>query len=149
MIMRICFVCVVLAVSAGCQQPSPYGNFAKIESVELVEDVMAILKVNYLPAKTRLVLIHEIEDIFGTQLIETMRCDGYAVAGYTPPDKYAPVPDQASGLGFGYVIDRVSTGDELRLTLMVGDEALSRLYMIQKANDRLEYVPVGFWVRRQ
>lgn len=146
---RICCLCVALAVCAGCRQPSSYGNLAKVESVELVQDAMSILKVNYLPAKTRLVLILEAEDTFGHQLVETMQQDGYAIAEYAPPDKYAPAPEQPAGLGFGYVIDRLNRGDELRLTLMVGDEALSRLYAIQKASDRLEYVPIGFWVRRQ
>lgn len=147
--MRICFLCLALTVCAGCRQQSPYGNFAKVESVELVEDAMAVLKVNYLPAKTRLVLIHDVEDVFGQSLIESMRHDGYAVADFSPPDKYAATPDQPAGLGFGYVIDRVNRGDELRLTLMVGDEALSRLYVTQRTGDRLEYIPVGLWVRRQ
>ena len=141
----------VLTAFCGCgKAPGRFGNFADVESVELVQDAMSALNANYLPAKTRLILVMEVEDAFGTSLVESMRAEGYAVAEYDAPakgDKYALAVAKPDGLAFAYMLD--GKGDELRVLLHVGDETLSRMYRVQRSGDELRYIPQGFLARRQ
>ena len=148
----IAFVALLaLAILSGCgKRQGQYGNLAEADSVELVQDAMSALLANYPPAKTRLALVQETEDAFGASLIETMRASGYAVAEYIGPvqsDKYQPAVQKPSGLPFAYLLD--GKGDELRMSLHVGADTLSRLYRVQQTGDTLHYIPQGFWTRKQ
>jgi hypothetical protein len=140
----------VVACVSGCEKPQgEFGNFANADSVELVRDAMRALSVNFPPAKTRLALVQEAEDAFGSALVETLRARGYAVTEYVESvgkDKYLPSA-KPSGLAFAYVID--NRDDELRVSLHIGGEALSRMYRVQRSGDTLEYIPQGFWTRKQ
>jgi len=142
---------LALAILSGCgKRPGQYGNFAEADSVELVQDAMSALQANYPPAKTRLALVQDTEDAFGASLVETLRANGYAVAEYAGParsDKYQPVVQKPNGLPFAYLLD--SKGDELRMSLHVGADTLSRLYRVQRSDDTLHYIPQGFWTRKQ
>lgn len=148
----IVFVALLaLAVLAGCaKMQGKYGNFAEADSVELVQDAMSVLTANYLPAKTRLALVQETEDAFGSALVETLRANGYAVAEYVRPvkgDKYSSLVKKPDGLAFAYLLD--VKGDELHVFLHVGAETLSRMYRVQQSGDSLQYIPQGFWTRKQ
>lgn len=145
---------LVLVVLCGCiKRPgSKFGNFAKADSVELVQDAMNVLMANHPPAKTRLALVQETGDAFGVSLVEKLRENGYAIAEFVKPakgDKYLPAVEKPDGMPFAYVLDRLDKGDELRVSLHIGAESLSRLYFVQKSGDELRYVPQGFWTRRQ
>lgn len=145
---------VVLVLVAGCgKAPERFGNFAKRQSVELVEDAASILKTNYPPAKTRLNLLHPYtDDLFGAALLETLRHDGYAIAEYAPPlrgDKYAEPPTKPDGLGFAYVVDDLAGEGGLRVLLYVGTDVLSRLYAVGGRPEEPVYTPMGDWVRKQ
>jgi hypothetical protein len=148
----VAFVALLaLAILSGCgKRPNQYGNFAEADSVELVRDAMSALLANYPPAKTRLALVQETEDAFGASLVETMRAHGYAVAEYAGParsDKYQPAVRKPDGSPFAYLLD--GKGDELRMSLHVGVDTLSRLYRVQRSGDTLHYTPQGFWSRKQ
>jgi hypothetical protein len=153
--MRIFLVFFVVAVSllSGCRKPPElYGNFAKVESADLVQDILSTLLSTYPPAKTRLNLTQPAEDMFGLRLVESLRGNGYAVSEYVAPGKFrkSPVtPETSPGLGFGYVLDRLQDGGELRVTLYIGDEAISRLYAVNGVEDDATYIPVGFWMRQR
>lgn len=144
-------VLLALAVFSGCsKRPGEYGNFADAGSVELVQDALSALNTNYPPAKTRVALVMSAEDAFGSTLVESMRADGYAVAEYAPPargDKYSPLVKKPDGLAFAYLLD--GKGDDLRVSLHIGSETLSRMYRVQQSGDKLQYIPQGFWTRRQ
>ncbi len=146
-------VLLALAVLCGCgKQPGAFGNFAKAVSAEGAQDAMSALTANYPPAKTRLALVQETEDLFGSALLETMRANGYAVAEHTGPsrsDKYLPAVEKPDGLPFAYVLDRIGKGDELRVSLHVGAETLSRMYRVQRSGDTFQYIPQGFWSRKR
>ncbi len=150
------FVLSVLGLMAvtfvsGCEKPQEvFGNFANADSVELVQDAVNALSANFPPAKTRLALVQETEDAFGAALVEALRADGYAVAEYVEPaerDKYLPGVAKPAGLAFAYVVDGMD--DELRVTLHVGDGTLSRMYRIQESGGAFEYIPLGFWTRKE
>lgn len=144
-------VLLALAVLSGCaKRPGEYGNFSEADSVELVQDALSALNANYPPAKTRVALVMEAGDAFGSTLVESMRAGGYAVAEYAPPargDKYSPLVKKPDGLAFAYLLD--GKGDELRVSLHIGSETLSRMYRVQRSGDALQYIPQGFWTRRQ
>ena len=147
---------VVLVFTAGCGRklPGKYGNFANAQSVELVEDVVGILKANYPPAKTRLNLLHSYgDDPFGAALLEKLRREGYAIAEYVQsqrPDKYhstdTPKPD---GFDFAYIVDHLTGDGGMRLSLFVGTDTVSRLYLVGGTPDEPTHSPMGEWVRKQ
>ncbi len=145
------FLTLSLCILSGCQKPpQPYGNFAGVDSVDLVRDAAGALHAAYPPAKTRLVPLLPAEDAFGLCLLDSLRNAGYAVAEYAPPEKGSkPLVDAETGLGFAYTIENVQGGDGLRLTLHVGDGALSRMYRIKRSGDTQSYIPRGFWTRKQ
>ncbi len=145
------FLTLSLCILSGCQKPpQPYGNFAGVDSADLVRDAAGALHAAYPPAKTRLVPLLPAEDAFGLCLLDSLRNAGYAVAEYAPPEKGGkPLVDAETGLGFAYTIENVQGGDGLRLTLHVGDGALSRMYRIKRSGDTQSYIPRGFWTRKQ
>jgi hypothetical protein len=147
------FFTLSLCALAGCQQPQrPYGNFAGVESADLVRDALAALLPAYPPAKTRLNLIQPTEDMFGTRLVESLRGNGYAVAEYAAPGKSSTSPviaEVSPGLDFGYILDALREGGELRVTLSIGEETLSRLYAVNGEAENARYVPVGIWMRKR
>ncbi len=145
------FLTLSLCILSGCQKPpQPYGNFAGVDSADLVRDAAGALHAAYPPAKTRLVPLLSAEDAFGLCLVESLRSAGYGVAEYAPPEKGGkPLVDAETGLGFAYTIENVQGGDGLRLTLHVGDGALSRMYRIKRSGDTQSYIPRGFWTRKQ
>lgn len=145
---------LVMAFVCGCgKAPGMFGNFARAQSVELVEDAAGILKSTYPPAKTRLNLLHLYgDDVFGAALVETLRRDGYAIAEYVQPlrgDKYAESPGKPDGLDFAYVVDDLAGEGGLRLLLYVGTNTLSRLYAVGGKPEEPLYMPMGDWVRKQ
>jgi hypothetical protein len=144
----LCSALLVVVLFGGCgKKPSGFGNFAKADSVELVQDAMSALMANYPPAKTRLALVQEADDVFGVALVEALRANGYAVAEHAESDKYLPDTKKPVGLAFAYVID--DREDELCVVLHVGAESLNRLYRIQRSDDALQYIPQGYWTRKQ
>jgi Conjugal transfer protein TrbH. len=144
---------LALAIFSGCgNPPGKYGNFAQTQSVELVEDAVVVLKTHYPPATTRLNLIQYVNDAFGAALVETLRRDGYAIAEYVPParrDKYSPSAPKPAGFYFGYVVDHLPDEGGLRLSLLVGEESLSRLYLVTGTPEEPRHSPLGDWARRQ
>ncbi len=145
------FLTLSLCLLSGCQKPpQPYGNFAGVDSVDLVRDAVNALHSAYPPAKANFVPLHPVEDAFGLCLVESLRSAGYAVAEYAPPMKGGkPLVNTGVGSGFAYTLDALREGGALRVTLHVGDETLSRLYTIQSRGEDARYIPAGFWVRRE
>lgn len=142
-----------LLVCCGCSQQSGVrGNFAKVESVELVQDAMSALLSSYPPAKTKIALLQEVDDAFGSSLVKAMRANGYAVVEYSGPvrgDKYYSAIKKPDGLPFSYVLDHLDNGDQLRVSLHIGDGTLSCIYSVHRRGQETIYSPRGFWTRRQ
>lgn len=143
------FITVSLCLLAGCQKPpQPYGNFAGVDSADLIRDAVNALHAAYPPAKTRFALLQPVEDAFGVGLVDSLRGVGYAVVEYDPPGKELSVSADA-GLRFGYTLDAIHEDGWLRVTLHIGDETLSRLYTIQGKAEDARSIPAGSWVRRE
>jgi Conjugal transfer protein TrbH. len=151
--MRIFAAMCVLVLFVGCSKPvQNYGNFAEVKSDELVQDTLFVMFETYPPAQTRLALVQDAGDEFGTKLVEALRLHGYAVVDYVESTKgkwggkQVQKPD---GLAFAYVLDRTDAENEVRVNLHVGAESLSRLYEIKVEGEEVKYIPKGFWSHRQ
>lgn len=150
--MKILAVILALSMCAGCSgKKKENGNVAQVDSSALVQDAVAVLLTTYPPAKTRLALMQEVDDSFGDSLTETLRAHGYAVAEYVKPtkrDKYLAAVKRPNGMAFAYLLDSGNGRDELRVSLHVGSETLSRLYSVIIEGEEVKYIPKGFWTRR-
>jgi type IV secretion system protein TrbH len=144
-------------VLAGCATPpAPYGNFIGQAPVgyhrTIVEDAAQQLAAIYPPAATRFEVQQATPDAFGRLLMATLRAKGYAVreAGPASAAQGAPAVTDANAaaaaspvLQLRYVVDRPA--ELVRITLMIGDQSLTRAYLAQ--NEALR--PAGAWVRKE
>jgi hypothetical protein len=144
-------------VLAGCATPpTPYGNFIGQAPAgydrTIAEDAVRQLAAVYPPAATRFEVRQATHDAFGRLLMASLRAKGYAVreAGPTSVAQGATARSEAGVaaaagpvLPLRYVLDRPA--DLVRVTLMIGDQSLTRAYLAQ--NDALR--PAGAWVRKE
>ena len=148
-------LCIVAL--AGCSTaPSPYGNFIR-EAPEgvgrtVAEDAVRQLTVIYPPANTRFDVQQPTPDPFGTLLTQSLRAKGYALQeGAAPPVAQDRAARGDGGMAAGapavlplrYVFDRAA--DLYRVTLLVGDQSLTRAYLAQNGAVH----PAGAWVRKE
>ena len=150
--MRILAVMCVFMLCAGCsRQESDYGNLAGVDSAVLVQDTVFVMLETYPPAQTRLSLVHKEDDAFGKGLVEALRLHGYAVAEYLEPEKKrwnsSKTVEKPDGLPFSYLIAETGAEKEIRVTIHVGDESLSRLYEVSGDGEEVKYASKGFWSR--
>lgn len=142
---------------AGCATtPPPYGNFAQ-EAPEgygrtVAEDAVRQLTAVYPPANTRFDLQQPTPDPFGTLLMQSLRAKGYAVQeAASTPVAQGRTARAEGGMAAGapavlplrYVFDRAA--DLYRVTLLVGDQALTRAYLAQNGAVH----PAGAWARKE
>ncbi len=144
--MKQVFAALLALVISGCATMGNgnYGSFLpedqKAVEVRIAQDAMDQLIKLYLPAKSRFNLKHEAKGPFGVTLVTTMRKEGYAVEEYTGQEK-----NETDGLSLRYVLDVAGAPDFYRLTMMVGDQSISRPYMRQGS----DVVPAGYWARKE
>jgi hypothetical protein len=147
------FYVVIFAVAllmGGCAtSPSPRGFYANAlttaHTAKLAEDAARQMTALYPPASTYLSLKQPTGDPFGTALIGLLRGKGYALAEVpTAQNQQARAAVMATaGVDFGYVVDMVGV-DNCRVTLTVGNETVSRIYLV--SNNGLS--AIGYWVRK-
>ena len=138
----VSLVLLTLAVS-GCATTSQYGNFipsSTLAQQQLATDAVQQLSTLYAPARTRLELQQPTPDPFGQALVKSLRDKGYALLEFTPGTKAA-----AEGLPLRYVLDQADDSNLYRLTLMVGNQSLTRPYLVQNGR----FAPAGYWVRKE
>ena len=156
-----------LAGLGGCATPAPsaYGNFTQGTPAAfhqtMVHDAVKQLVALYPPANTRLDLQQPTPDVFGSQLVESLRAKGYALLEFKPGSKTAALPatatatatatdraaDRAAGAGkpLRYVLDQFDA-NLYRLTLQVGEQSLTRAYLAAQGG---ALRPAGAWVRKE
>lgn len=137
----------------GCATTSQYGNFvqsAALDQQKLATDAVQQLAMLYAPARTRLELQQPTPDPFGQALVKSLRDKGYALLEYAPASAAsqasAPATTAASGgLPLRYVLDQAGDSNLYRLTLMVGNQSITRPYLAQNGM----FAPAGYWVRKE
>ncbi len=142
------FPVLLLAGLAGCATtstaPTGYGSFVTSSSPAndkvVVDDVVKRLVTAYPPARTRLNLRQSTTDPFGSALVASMRTKGYALGEYQ-----AAPPAAADAYTFAYVFDQPAGTGLYRVTLLINNQALSRVYETKDGT----IVPAGYWVRKE
>ena len=151
--------CALLCAAslAGCAAPSlPYGNFVREAPAgydrTVAEDAVRQLAAVYPPAHTRFELQQATPDAFGQQLTASLRAKGYALRESTVSSAAQRKTAREEGgaavgaapvLPLRYVLDRAA--ELYRVTLLVGDQSLTRAYLAQ--DDTIH--PAGAWVRKE
>ena len=170
--MRKLIVAVLFSLGlAGCATHAPYGNFvanpAGLNQQEIASDTVEKITELYPPAKTRLELQQPTPDAFGMALVRGLRDRGYALLELDPEaakaqqrratrlnestpstEATAASANQAltgSGLPLRYVFDQFTGTNMYRVTIMVGNQSLTRPYSQENGG----VVPVGYWVRKE
>jgi hypothetical protein len=111
----------------------------------------------YAPARTRLELQQPTPDPFGQALVKSLR-DGLCPPGVRPAGASTQAPASAAsqasapattaasgGLPLRYVLDQAGDSNLYRLTLMVGNQSITRPYLAQNGT----FAPAGYWVRKE
>ncbi|GAB2881199.1 hypothetical protein GCM10027277_57900 [Pseudoduganella ginsengisoli] len=143
--MKHLVIALLAVLVTGCASPK-YGVYTAIDTANgarLAIDASNVLPRVYSPSETRFNVRQEASDNFGNTLIHLLRQKGYAVAESPQFWRTFSSPSAVSGFSFNYVIDQVSD-DQTRLTLMVEDRTISRMYRIVNG----AVTPVGFWVKK-
>lgn len=153
---RVTMILSCACVLAGCAAvpaATPYGNHAVASTAfdhKVAGDAIKQLAALYPPASTRFNLTQSTADAFGTALVTGLREKGYALMeskGESQDRQSSVAADAASseGLELRYLLDRPSGSDLYRLTLAIGNQRLSRPYMIQSG----AAYAAGAWVRKE
>jgi hypothetical protein len=140
----------VLGLS-GCTTIN-HGNYLGTRNLDqerfLAGDAIKQLKETFPPAQNQLDLQLKTIDIFGLYLLENLRTEGYAVNEF----KEKPFFDLSSendsiknGVPFAYVVDKAKESDFIRVTLLVGEQSLTRAYKV--VDDEMK--PAGYWFYRE
>lgn len=143
---------LLLAGLAGCAAPqaNSYGNFLGNAPLEvqqpLVDAAVQQMAALYPPGKTRFDLQQATPDAFGRALVAALRAKGYALQEFQPAAATAQAqPAVAAGQPLAYLLDQAAGPELYRLTLVLGSQSLSRVYVAQQG--RLQ--PAGAWVRKE
>lgn len=144
----------------GCATPNgPHGNWVApgdLDQERLAADAVQQLAALYPPARTRFELQHPAADPFGQALLQLLRQKGYALREFAPASsRSAPVAAAASSqasadpaapavLPLRYVLDPAGDSDLYRLSLWVGQQALTRPYLARNGT-----VAAGYWLRKE
>ena len=162
--MRKIFSFALLALAlGGCTTTatSRYGNFvpsAALDQHRLADDAVQQLAMLYAPAHTRLELQQPTPDPFGQALVKSLRDKGYALQEFIPASATTKSPASAGsqpgavatttatgGLPLRYVLDHAGESELYRLTLMVGNQSITRPYLVQNGT----FTPAGYWMRKE
>ena len=132
---------VIVLLIAGCAVKSEQNcNFApkltQVEQQQIVSDTVKKLTELYLPAKTRL-SFQVTKDTFGISLVHDLREEGYAIV-----EKTQDTPNDPSVLQLRYILDQA--GDLYRVTVIIGNDSLSRPYSLQNG----VLTAAGCWVHK-
>lgn len=150
------FVVTGIAGCAGGHAPATYGNFipipAKFDEKVVADDVVRKIAVLYPPARTSITMRQATPDAFGTSLTAALRVKGYALAEFGSGQKTAdPETDALSrppangNLAFAYLVDQPLEAGMYRVTVLINDQSLSRVYQAKDGS----LVPAGYWVRKE
>jgi hypothetical protein len=136
-----------LAGCAGGPKPASFGSFAAASPAydkKIIDDAVTKLVTLYPPAVTHFNLQHAAADPFGKSLIATLRARGYALE--EDKETYAHTAGaKDSSRALAYVFDQPSGTDLYRVTLIIDNQNLSRVYLAQDGG----VAPAGYWVRKE
>lgn len=148
---------VVIAASlmllTGCQTTGQLRQGNYISQDIMINDALAadahkVMLNTFPPARVKLALSGSNEnvkmDAFGQALVERLRKSGYAISDTLDQTKKSM--DDVDVLPFNlilftYIIDQIGDDSNIRVTLLIGDDILTRGY--SKINGEIK--PLGAW----
>ena len=150
---KVTFLALLLAGLCGCATTqSRYGNFLPPTPAAyhktMAEDAVKQLQILYPPASTRFDLQQTTPDNFGATLVESMRVKGYALLESKPElpvQRSNEATNSPTGLSLRYILDQVNSLNLYRVTLLVGQQAMTRAYRVQDSTVH----PAGLWSRKE
>ena len=116
-----------------------YGNLTNTSAKKddyLAQDSMRRIAKLKVPARTTLKLYQKSDSVFGHRLVELLRQQGYGIQENLKSDKKS---------NFHYVVDKLDADNDIRVSLFMDSESLSRAYHIQDGN----ISPVGAWSHKE
>ena len=154
-------IATVLTACATSSAPrnTIYGNFIKsplaANDKVLADDAAKQIIAVYPPGLNGFDLQLTASDAFGYYLFEQLRSQGYALKEHilVAPTKLrtketgaatAPAAKEER-IRLGYVVDLASAPNLYRVTLLVGEQSLTRAYLAQDGS----IFPAGAWVRKE
>lgn len=108
----------------------------------MANDVVKKLAALYPPARTRINLQQEASDSFGASLVTGLRAKGYALAEFKSGKSTGAA---AGAVSLTYVVDQPLEADQYRVTVLLDNRSLSRLYQAKDG----ALAPAGYWVRKE
>lgn len=150
------FVAFGLAACAGRRIDAAYGNFIPVpetfDGKVIADDVAGKLAVLYPPARTSIRMRQATPDKFGIILTAALRGKGYALGEFDPTSRTtssgssSPVkPPEPGSLALAYLLDQPLEAGFYRVTVLMNEQSLSRLYQAKAGS----LVPAGYWVRKE
>ncbi|AUH71141.1 conjugal transfer protein TrbH [Legionella sainthelensi] len=127
----VLFLVIFLSNCASMQ----YGNFtvaSQSKDIYLANDAASQLTQVYPPAQNTFYISQKVSDGFGINLIHELRNKGYGVIESVQPRQKA---------NLFYVVDEVRKGSLYRVSLYVGSQTLSRVYVKTKE----QIAPASLW----
>jgi hypothetical protein len=143
----------------GCANrhaPATYGNFIdvpeKFDGTVMADDVAGKMVALFPPARTSIKMRQTTLDAFGATLTAALRAKGYALAEFDPDRRAvnveagAPIqPPATDNLALAYLVDQPLDAGLYRVTILINEQSLSRLYQAKDGS----LVPAGYWVRKE
>jgi hypothetical protein len=149
---NLALILAVTAALGGCVSTPRYGDFLDEKAPtgvrqSLVADTVKELLALYPPASTRFDVGQPAADPYGVSLVEALRSSGYGVQEQAASTGAGKPPEASAGPGLGlrYVVDAPAKTGLYRVTVIVGQNALSRAYVAQGGG----VVAAGAWVRKE
>lgn len=136
--MRKLSVLLLVIVLSSCASMQ-YGNFtvaSQSKDIYLAKDAASQLTHIYPPAQNIFYISQKVSDGFGINLIHEMRNQGYGVIENVQPRQKA---------NLFYVVDEVRKGSFYRVSLYIGSQTLSRVYVKTKE----QIAPVSPWSHKE
>ncbi|QIN36810.1 conjugal transfer protein TrbH [Legionella longbeachae] len=136
--MRKLSVLLLVIVLSSCASIQ-YGNFtvpSQSKDIYLAKDAASQLTQVYPPAQNTFYISQKVSDGFGIHLIHEMRNQGYGVIENVQPRQKA---------NLFYVVDEVRKGSFYRVSLYIGSQTLSRVYVKTKE----QIAPVSPWSHKE
>lgn len=151
---KLLLISALIAGLSGCAANSPYGNYSEAPAAydkAMASDTVSHLVGMYPPALTHWNIRQPSEDAYGAALIALLRSRGYSVTEFTKDGtKKAQAASElasARGVDLRYVVDTLAPAVDLyRVTVLVGDQSISRAYIPQKNGT---VAAAGSWARKE
>jgi hypothetical protein len=129
---------LLLAIFLSSCASTQYGNFmptSQSKDIYLAKNATSQLTRIYPPAQYTFRISQKVNDGFGRNLIHEMRSKGYGVVENV----------QIRQANFFYVVDEIRRAHLYRVSLYIGSQTLSRVYV--KTNKKI--APISSWSHKE